>query len=30
MTPQEGKPVISATQPTFEQVSLTNLSPELA
>ena len=30
MTPQKGKPVISATQPTFEQVSLTNLSPELA
>ena len=30
MTPQKGKPVISATQSTFEQVSLTNLSPELA
>ncbi len=31
MTPQKGKPVVSATQPpSFEQVSLTRLSPELA
>ncbi len=30
MTPQKGKPVISATQSSFEQVSLTKLSPELA
>jgi hypothetical protein len=31
MTPQKGKPIVSATQPpSFEQVSLTKLSPELA
>jgi hypothetical protein len=30
MTPQKGKPVVPAAPPSFEQVSLTKLSPELA